>query len=608
MNKPIAAYGLIGDTHSNALICDAGSIDWLCWPRHDSPALFTRLLDAGSGGHAAIRFDGLASVGRRYIPGTNILETSFAGDAGAATLTDLMPVHPPSTEQDDGPDGFVQSRLLRRVTCDSGRARGELRLSLTPDFGRARATFTAHDDGIDVRVPNLDLHAHGSHPLRVEGQSIVMRFDLAAGEAAFLALACDGVPDVCPTRTLDDAENDIRHTAAYWQRWCGNLKYEGRYRDAMERSALVLKALTYSPTGGIVAAATTSLPEAVPGNRNFDYRYSWVRDASFTVTAFCNLGQHREAEEYIRFLRNADGTKGRELHLLYPVDGEIPPETELDHLPGWRGVGPVRIGNAASDQHQYDLFGEFMVALLCYVAATDFDPPPRIAKGLVEAITTIADRALGHRHDKDHGIWEFRDRMEHFQYTKAMIWVALDRACRLAEGLGGFDPTKVAEWRDAATEIRAEYERETWSESRQAYVQSYDCNELDASVLRTALFDALDPRSPRVASTLRAIERELSMGDLTWRYRMPDGLEGDEGTFTACAFWRVGVMAELGEKAEAQALYERLLARGNDLGLFAEEIDPHTGEHLGNFPQAFTHMAIINHGIRLETALARGQG
>ena len=599
----IEDHAVIGDTHTTALIERGGSIDWLCWPRHDSPALFLRILDGERGGFCDLVLDDLIKVSRRYLPRTNILETSFRTASGLVVLTDLMPVHPPATLADEGPDGEGESRILRLLECRSGRVRGRFRVRPTPDYARVRPTAGLVDDAVVFAAPDWHLRVDCSHPLQVEGDLAVAAWSLRAGEHAHLSISHDGagLPDGIADPQL--AQDRLQATRRYWEGWSDRCTYAGPHAEMVLRSILCLKLLTYSPSGAIIAAASVGLPEAVPGNRNYDYRYSWLRDASFTVTSFVKLGYTREAAEYLRFLREAEPSRGRELKLLYGIAGTIAPVEELDHLAGWRGVGPVSIGNEAAGQSQHDIYGEFLMALHAWLEAVDYQPPQRVDDHLPEVVTNLAERALAERDQPDHGIWEFRTGKRHFLHTKALIHLALVCAVAIGERIGRIDQARIARWRDAAAEIRAEYHAQAWSTAKQAYVQAYDGEELDASVLRVALFGAIDPTDPRLRSTLAAIERELGAGDLLHRYRMDDGMAGTEGTFTACAFWRVGCLALAGETRKATAIFERLLARANDVGLFAEEIDAATGEQRGNFPQAFTHMAVINHALRLQEVI-----
>jgi GH15 family glucan-1,4-alpha-glucosidase len=607
MSRPIADYAIIGDTHSTALVASHGSIDWLCWPHHDCPAVFTRLLDDAHGGAFTVDIDNGTPDGRNYVDESNILETRFRSPSGRAALHDFMPVHPPATTQDAGPDGEAHSRIVRILSCGEGEVRGRIRIRPTPDYGRAAARLTrggagGGPDGWHFRTDaGLVLRIASSEPVEAVGDTACVPFHLREGEALFVALTHDGDSEPPDIGSLAEARRSLERTGAYWHDWSQGIRYTGRWRAEVVRSALVLKLLTHSPTGAIVAAATTSLPEAVPGNRNYDYRYSWVRDASFTVTAFCNLGLSRESAEYLRFLQRAQEHEGigHDLRLLHAIHGDIPDEETLAHLPGWNGVGPVRIGNAASDQQQHDIYGELLVALHCYLDKVDYAPPPGVCDDVPGVVTALAERAMRHRDDPDHGIWEMRTGRQQMQHTKALLWVALDRAARIADRIDGIAPEDAARWRAEADSLREEYTGRTWNAERGAYMQAYGSDVLDAAVLRTVLFDALDPADPRTLSTLDAVERELGDGDLVYRYRTDDGLEGEEATFTACAFWRVGCLALAGKVEEATAAFDRLLARGNDLGLFAEEIDAATGEQRGNLPQAFTHMAIINHAVRL---------
>ncbi len=599
MSLPISDYAIIGDTHTTALVSRDGSIDWLCWPRHDSPALFLRLLDDDRGGACSIEFDGAATSTRRYLPDTNIIETTFTQPGGRAVLTDFMPLYPPSTMPDEGPDGDTESRLIRLLTCTEGRVRG--RLVVRPTFDFARVDCTPHADAngsVLFEAGDERVRVTSSRPVTVEAATASVPFDLAAGERMHLILTQGQDGEVPPVQEPDGAITRLEQTIGYWRDWIGTCSYHGEHEAAVRRSALFLKLMTYAPSGAIIAAPTLGLPEAVPGNRNFDYRYAWLRDASFTITAFANLGYRREAEEYLRFLCKVDDSHGRELRLMYGVTDPVPAEEELSHLSGWRGVGPVKTGNAAAGQTQHDVYGELLLAVEDYCEVAGDTIPAELAESLPLLVRNLAERAVAARHEPDQGIWEPRGPAQHFVHTKALIWVALDRAVRLGTRMG-IDAECVAAWQWAAGEVRAEYLEHGWNEARGSYVQAYGSDALDASVLRIALFDALPVDDGRLARTLDAVEAELGEGDLIYRYRTDDGMQGKEGTFTACAFWFASCLAVVGRVDEARSRLDRLLSRSNDMGLFAEEIDAATGEQRGNFPQGFTHMAVINHSVRL---------
>ncbi|AWN54569.1 glycoside hydrolase [Methylobacterium sp. 17Sr1-1] len=600
-DRPIEDYAVIGDTCTTALVARDGSIDWLCWPCHDSPAAFLRLLDDDKGGFCDLVLEGVRETHRRYRAGTCILETTFVTATGRATLTDFMPVHPLESVPDEGPDGDPRGRIVRILACEAGTVTGRFRVRPSFDYARDGAALEPEARGTVLcrRLGRPEgIRVAATVPLSLAGDRVEAAFALQAGEGASLVLAHREDDD----GAVGEAGPSLSATQAYWEEWSGRCTYEGAHRDTVLRSALVLKLLTHAPSGGIIAAATTSLPEAVPGTRNFDYRYVWMRDASFTVTAFVNLGYVREAAEFLRFLRDADKTRGRDLKLMYGINGRVPEEEILDHLRGWRGVGPVRIGNAASGQHQYDIYGEFLVALHAFLDAVDYDPPVKVNDHLPEALGHLTDHVIRCRHAPDHGIWELRDETRQILHTKGMLWVALDRAVQIAQEVDVASPETVAEWRRVAAEIRAEYHEKGWNARVGAYTQAYGSDDLDAAVLRTVLFGAFDAHSPRVAATLEAVSAGLGDGDLIYRYRNGDGFEHPEATFAACAFWRVGCLALAGRTDEAEPLFARLLTRGNDLGLFAEEIDAPSGEQRGNVPQGFTHMAIINHAVRLDRA------
>ncbi len=517
-----------------------------------------------------------------------------------------MPVNPPSPEPEEGPDGEGESRLIRILTCEGGRIAGRFHVRPTFDYGRRPCTPVEAANSVLFEAGDWRLRVNASPQPRVAaGDRAEVRFGLCDGETAYLILTHGEDREGASIDDFSGAQSRAEATQEYWRRWSGRCTYRGPYREAVLRSALCLKLLTYSPTGGIVAAATAGLPEAVPGNRNYDYRFTWMRDAAFTVTAFVSLGYMHEAAEFLRFLRERDPTHARETKLLYGICEDMPPEETLGHLAGWNGVGPVVIGNAAEGQDQHDIYGELIRALCVFLEAVDYDPPEKVNDHLPAVLDNLTARAIAHRDDPDHGIWELRTGPRQQLHTKAMLWVALTDAARIGRNIAGVSPDKIAEWERVAAEIRAEYLEEGWSEERQAFTGAYGSHHLDAAVMRAALFGAIDPADPRMRATLRAIEDELGAGDLIYRYRMEDGLEGEEGTFTACAFWRVGCLTADGRVAEAKATFERLLARGNDVGLFAEEIDAATGEQRGNAPQGFSHMALIASALRLQAESAR---
>ncbi len=598
MYNPISDYGLIGDTHSTALIDRDGSIDWLCWPRHDSPSVFARLLDDRRGGSCSLALDRVTGRSRRYLPGTNILETRFETAAGVAVLLDLMPVQPPAALAEEGPDGEAEGRLVRILCCETGSVSGRFEVRPAFDYGRAEADLDAVEHGVLFAAGGHALLATGSEPMAVDGAAARMAFRLGAGTRCVLVLTHGG--EGSPLHDVRDALHRLERTRAYWEQWSARCSYQGPYRDAVLRGALCLKLLTYAPSGGIVAAPTTSLPEAVPGNRNYDYRFAWMRDASFTVASFVRLGYTREAAEFLRFLREAGASYGRDLRLMYGIDGDAPEQADLDSLEGWRGVGPVRVGNNAVHQVQSDIYGELLSALRDFLQVVGFDPPQKTNDHLPKVLENLVEAALSQRGRPDQGLWEMPGPPQAMLHSQAMIWVAVTCAAAIGRRIGHPEPAVLDGWEQVGRELREEYLGRGWNEAAGAYTMAYGGTSLDASVLRLVIFDAIDAHDPRLAATLAAVERELGAGDLLYRYRVDDTLQGEEGTFTACAFWRSDVLAMAGRGDEATALFERLLERGNDLGLFAEQIDPVSGEQRGNFPQAFTHMALIRNALGLQ--------
>ena len=503
------------------------------------------------------------------------------------TLTDIQRISP-------------MRELVRKVEALSGTV--PLRWMLEPRFGYGRAEtrierragrWFAHSGG-DALV--LGLCDAGEGELR-DG-AISGQLALTEGSSAILSLAAASrEPAVIPGR--EDSERRLARTERFWPQWAGRAEYDGPWRDAVVRSALVLKLLTFSPSGAIVAAPTTSLPEWIGGERNWDYRFTWLRDASWTLDAMLHLGFHEEAHAFFWWLMHASRLTQPRLQILYRVDGSTETaERELSELSGYRSSAPVRIGNSARAQVQLDLYGAVLEAIWLYgrkVGHLDGDTGKEVAR--------IADYVARHWRDRDNGIWEVRDDRTHYTQSKALCWVGLDRACMLADE--GMIPNRSKRWRAEADELQQFVDGEGWDEERSSYVRAPDLRELDASLLTLALLGYHDPRSERIQGTVAAIERELREGPYVYRYRGEDGLEGEEGAFLTCSFWLVDAYARVGRLDDANALMEQLVGLANDVGLYGEEIDPHSGEFLGNFPQGLTHLALVNAAVSIADAEVR---
>jgi GH15 family glucan-1,4-alpha-glucosidase len=588
---PIRDYAIVGDGRTAALIARDGSVDWLCLPNVDSPSVFARLLDAERGGAFRLEPTVPFEADRRYQDSSNVLETTFTTAEGsvrvtdAMTLTDIQRISP-------------MRELVRKVEALSGAV--PLRWSLEPRFGYAGAKtrierragrWSAHA-GSDALVLGLANVGDGQE----RGGAIEGELRLRDGERAIFALAAaHNEPAVIPGP--EDSERRLDRTQRFWPQWAGRVEYDGQWRDAVVRSALVLKLLTFAPSGAIVAAPTTSLPEWIGGARNWDYRFTWLRDASWTLDALQRLGHHDEAHAFFWWLMHASRLTQPCLQILYRTDGsEHTAERELSSLRGYRGSSPVRVGNGAREQVQLDLYGGVLAAIWLYgtyVGHLDGDTGKEVAG--------IADYVAEHWRDRDNGIWEVRDERTHYTQSKALCWVALDRACALGEA--GLIPDRSDRWRDEADELQEFVDREGWDEERRSYVRAPDLRELDASLLTLALLGFHDPRSERIQGTIAAVERELRRGPFVYRYRGEDGLEGEEGAFLTCSFWLVDAYARSGRLDEANRLMEELVGLANDVGLYSEEIDPRTGEFLGNFPQGLTHLSLVNAAVSIEDAL-----
>ncbi|MDQ3669980.1 MAG: glycoside hydrolase family 15 protein, partial [Actinomycetota bacterium] len=576
-------YGLIGDTQTAALVGRDGSVDWLCMPRFDSAACFAALLGEPDHGRWLIApaAGGLATR-RRYRPGTLVLETEFEVDEGAIRVIDFMPPR----EQD--PD------LVRIVEGVRGRVPVRMELVIRFDYGsiipwarrlNGTLTYTGGPDALSLRTPV---------ETRGENLTTVAEFTVAEGDRVPFVLTW--YPSSEPAPREIEAARALEQTEVWWQDWSARCEYEGEWREPVLSSLIVLKALTYAPTGGIVAAPTTSLPEKIGGVRNWDYRYCWLRDATFTLYSLLLAGYTTEAREWRDWLLRAVAGDPADLQIMYGPAGERRlTEIELDWLPGYEGSRPVRIGNAASDQLQLDVYGEVMDVLH---QARSVDLQPSLEEAAWALQRKLLDYLEGSWREPDEGIWEVRGPRRHFTHSKVMAWVAADRAVRAVEDLGLEGP--VDDWKRLRSEIHDEVCREGYDADRRTFIQSYGSKQLDASLLMIPLIGFLPPSDDRVRGTVEAIERELCEDGFVARYSMDeasaevDGLPPGEGAFLPCTFWLADNLHLLGRKDEARRVFERLLALRNDLGLLAEEYDTESGRLVGNFPQAFSHVGLVN--------------
>lgn len=595
MSSRIEDYALIGDCHTAALIGRDGSIDWLCLPRFDSGACFASLLGDADNGRWLLAPDcQVHRIARRYRDDTLVLETEFETDHGAVTVVDCMP---PRTRQPD---------LVRMVVGKSGRVPMRMQLVIRFGYGKIVPWVRRLDGGIRAVAGPDALRLYTPAALRAENLTTVANFTVAAGQRVPFVLTWH--PSYRPAPPRIDAGEAIAQAEQWWRQWSSRCNYNGVWREPVIRSLITLKALTYAPTGGMVAAATTSLPERVGGTRNWDYRYCWLRDATFTLYALMSAGYEDEAHAWREWLLRAVAGTPSQMQIMYGLAGERRlTEFELDWLPGYEDSLPVRIGNAAQEQFQLDVFGEVMdalhyarrVGLKCEMDAW------HLQRALLDHLESCW-------HEPDDGIWEIRGQRQHFTHSKAMAWVAFDRAVKAVERLRLDGP--LARWRQLRATIHDEICRRGFNPELGSFVQSYGSNELDASLLMLPLVGFLPACDPRMRGTIEAIERHLVTDGMVARYRATpsiDGLPRGEGTFLLCSFWLADNLAFLGRSADAQRLFERLLAVQNDVGLLAEQYDPKAGRLLGNFPQAFSHVALINtaHNLtRIEgPAVHRGQ-
>jgi GH15 family glucan-1,4-alpha-glucosidase len=591
---PIAEYALIGCTRSAALVSRGGSIDWLCWPRFDSPSIFGRILDAGKGGFFMIRPAIAHTATRRYLEGTNVIETTFTTNAGVAQLIDLMPV---MTEEEKRTRLSPFRQLLRRIELVEGEMPFEVVYSPRPDYARVTPRLEKRGDSIHCSWGARVLNLRSDADFVIGDGTATAHATLRTGESRTFALGFDDqTPAVLPMLG-DEATANIERTIDFWRDWSAQLTYNGPHRALVQRSVLVLKLMTYAPTGAVIAAPTTSLPESIGGVRNWDYRYCWLRDASWTVSAMFDCGFDVEAAAFLDWLLYSTKLTQPHLQMLYDVFGEAHvPEKTLDHLDGYRGSRPVRIGNNAHVQFQLDVYGEVLGAV---------EEATRRGERLDHDVQQLLRRLTGivcnRWQEPDAGIWEKRGAPRQHVHGKVMAWSALDSALRIAERCHlDLDSAHLANVKE---QIKEAVLTRGFDSSRNTFVGIFDETEVDASLLFVARVGFLDPADPRMAGTIDAIVSDLGHAGLISRYdthQTDDGLPPGEGAFLACSFWLVEALALAGRVEEARTLFDDLARRGNDVGLFSEEIDLNTGALLGNFPQALTHIALLNAALAIE--------
>jgi GH15 family glucan-1,4-alpha-glucosidase len=600
---PIADYAFLSNCHTGALVAPDGAIDWLCVPRFDAPSVFGSLLDRGAGSFRFGPFGINHPTQRTYEPGTNVLVTTWKTPNGWIVVRDALTMGATAGEDTITPhtrppaDDDADHVLVRTVECLDGRVEVELVCEPAFDYGSVEATWTLVEGGrhaADASGAGQAIRLQSDLALGVEGNRVRARHVLNAGERAYCSLSW--AEHLAGVDHVDEAAERIAATVRFWRAWLGRARIpDHRFRDPVQRSALVTKGLTYMPTGATVAALTTSLPETPGGERNWDYRYTWMRDTTFTLQALHWLNLDWEADEFMQFVADVEPTEDSSLQIMYGIDGRRQlPETTRDELSGYAGARPVRIGNAAFDQRQNDVFGAVLDSILLHTRRGG-----RLPSRLWPIVETQAECATRAWRNPDQGIWEARGKPQHYVSSKLMCWVALDRAAKLAEIRGSAE--RATEWRAVAEEIRADVLAHGVSE-RGVLRQHYETDSLDASTLLAASFGFLEPGDERLRNTVLTIADELTEQGFVLRYRTDetdDGLSGKEGTFLICSFWLVSGLAVVGEVQQARDLMERLLRVASPLGLYAEEFDADTGRHLGNFPQAFSHLALIEAAARI---------
>ncbi len=596
---PIADYGFLSDCHTGALLASDGSIEWMCLPHFDSPSIFAALLDRGAGSFRVGPYGTYVPAGRRYLPGTNVIETTWMTAAGWLRVVDALTIsdwheNELNTSHTRPPTDFDADHLLVRIVeCIQGQVQVEMVCEPMLDYGATAAQWEwaedEHGKGLQASGANTAFCLFSDMRMGIEGNRAHARHTMAEGEKRFCALSWTEA--LAGPRTVEQAEGHLERTSHFWRTWMAEGTYPDHpWRIHLERSALALKGLTFMPTGALLAAPTTSLPETPGGERNWDYRYCWMRDASFTLWGLHALGLDWEAEDFIQYVADMERNEDGSLQIMYGIKGQKDlAESTLEHLKGYENARPVRVGNGAYDQRQNDVYGAVLDSVYLHSKRRDHIPE-RLWPVLLDQVRCAA-RVWK---EPDQGIWEARGEPRHYVSSKLMCWVAMDRGARLAERRGEEQLAK--EWQAVAEEIRAEI-LERGVDRRGVFRQHYETDALDASNLLIGLVRFLPPEDERLRATVRAICDELTQHGLVLRYRTEetdDGQSGEEGTFLICSFWLVSALSEIGEHREAQHLCERLLSYSSPLGLYAEELEASSGRHLGNYPQAFTHLALIN--------------
>ena len=589
----IGSHGLIGDMSSAALVATDGTIDWCCMPRFDSPSVFAALLDSKSGGRFQIAPVDVASTRQAYLRDTNILQTSFTTATGTLTVTDFMPVRRDALSEE------APHEIHRIVRCDSGDVDVSCVFEPRLDYARGVTVLRPLREGVEARGGRQRLNLLASVPMLIEGGRAVARFPLRQGESASFVLAYGhGRPLRLSTYRTEERLED---THRFWHGIVAGIRYDGAWSEAVTRSLLVLHLMMYRRTGAIIAAPTTSLPETLGGSRNWDYRFAWLRDSSFTVDILYRMGDEKGGDRYIGWLLDQCKLNDRKTRIVY---GETPNsslrERTLDHLEGYAGSRPVRIGNGAARHLQLDVFGEVILAI-----HTLFRLQGRILRGAWALVTKFAETVMLNWQRRDRGVWEVRGRQRHFVYSKIMCWAALDRAANIATTLK--EDGLARRWALAAETIRQQVLTDGWSDSKRAFRQRYDDDALDASNLVIPFLGFLPPDDPRIRMNADAIARELADGPFVWRYlpsETDDGLDAqEEGAFTLLSFWLIGNLLYTGRVEKAAEDFEQIMSHANHLGLFSEMIDPRTGALLGNFPQAYSHVGLIHTARNLDRAV-----